>query len=130
MGGAIAIPDRPAPAYHCIGMRREIASSTGQPPARSRCWWCCALLLGTTTVHAQSVPDSFTVETLAPGLRAPVAFDFLPDGRVLFAEQLTANVRLFTEGSGVQAAPVLSVPGVAIDGGERGLLGLAVDLDF
>lgn len=93
----------------------------------------CRLLLAWLTspaAHAQSVPDSFTVETLAPGLSAPVAFDFLPDGRVLFAEQLTATVRLFREGSGAQTAPVLSVPGVAIDGGERGLLSLALDPEF
>src|SRR2546428_5653309 len=107
-------------------MRREFASSTGQPPARSRWWRWCALLLGTAPAYAQSVPDSFTVETLAPGLHAPCGFDFLPDGRVLFVEQLTGSVRSFKEGSGVQAAPVLSVPGVAIDGTERGLLGVAV----
>jgi len=88
------------------------------------------LALAAPAIHAQSVPDSFTVQTLAPGLKAPCAFEFLPDGRVLFVEQLTAMVRLFKEGTGVQAAAVLSVPGVAIDGGERGLLGVAVDPEF
>ena len=124
---------RPAPAYDRTGMGREFGSSHGLhcAPRRGARWSAVLLvLLGTAPARAQRVPDSFTVETLAPGLSAPVAFDFLPDGRVLFAEQLSASVRLFKEGSGVQAAPVLSVPGVAIDGGERGLLGLALDPEF
>ena len=94
-------------------------------------WLACTsgLVCGTTVVRAQAVPDSFSVETLAPGLAAPVAFEFLPDGRVLFAEQFTGRVRMFKLGGGVQLAPVLSVPNVAA-GGERGLLGLAVDPAF
>ncbi len=86
-------------------------------------------LLAAPAVQAQTVPTGFTVETLAPGLSAPVAFDFLPDGRVLYAEQLTGQVRVFTRGAGVQPTPVLAVPGVAA-GGERGLLGIAVDPAF
>jgi len=78
---------------------------------------------------AQTVPDGFTVETLASGLSAPTAIDFLPDGRVLFVEQFTGRLRVFREGVGVQATPVLNVPGVAI-GDERGLLGVAVDPDY
>src|SRR5262249_14760053 len=74
---------------------------------------------------AQQVPDGIVVETLAPGLSAPVGFDFLPDGRVLFVEQLAARLRRFRGGAGAQARPVLSVAGVAT-GGERGLLGVAV----
>ena len=77
----------------------------------------------------QTVPDGFAVQTLALGLDTPVAIEFLPDGRVLFAEQLTGLVRVFREGAGVQTAPVLAVPGVAA-GGERGLLGIAVDPRF
>ena len=75
---------------------------------------------------AQRVPDGFTVEPLAMGLSAPTGFDFLPDGRVIFVEQFTARVRLFREVVGVQATPVLNVAGVSA-GGERGLLGVAVD---
>jgi len=78
---------------------------------------------------AQRLPDGLVVDTLASGLAAPVAFDFLPDGRVLFAEQNTGIVRVFRSGAGVQATPVLQVPQV-VAGGERGLLGLAVDPGF
>lgn len=88
------------------------------------------LVLATApAARGQFVPDGFTVETLVPGLAFPVAFDFLPDGRVLFAEQFTARVRVVRPGSPVQATPVIAVPGVAT-GGERGLLGVAVDRFF
>jgi glucose/arabinose dehydrogenase len=80
-------------------------------------------------VRAQTVPNGFTVETLAPGLAFPTAIEFLPDGRVLYVEQFTGRVRVFTVGVGVQATPVLTVPGITA-GGERGLLGLAVDPSF
>jgi glucose/arabinose dehydrogenase len=90
-----------------------------------------ALLAGLPSSHAaaQRVPDGFTVQTLASGLSAPVAFEFLPDGGVLYAEQLTGQVRLFREGSGVQPVAVLSVPDL-VAGDERGLLGLALDPAF
>jgi len=87
------------------------------------------LLTGVPASRAQDVPDGFTVETVASGLASPAAFDFLPDGRVLFTEQFTAFVRVVRPGSPVQANPVISVPGVAA-GGERGLLGIAVDPAF
>ena len=76
--------------------------------------------------RAQVVPDGITVEPLATGLSVPTGFDFLPDGRVIYVEQLTARVRVLTVGTGVQATPVISVAGVNA-GGERGLLGIAVD---
>lgn len=81
---------------------------------------------GAYPARAQTVPDGFTIETLAPGLASPVGFDFLPDGRVLYAELLSGQVRLLVPGSGVQAAPVVTVPEL-VTGGERGLLGIAVD---
>ena len=75
---------------------------------------------------AQVVPDGITVEPLATGLSAPTGFDFLPDGRVIYVEQFTGRVRVLTVGTGVQVTPVLSVASVNA-GGERGLLGIAVD---
>jgi glucose/arabinose dehydrogenase len=85
--------------------------------------------LSAASVHAQTVPTGFTIVTFASGLAAPVAIEFLPDGRLLFAEQFTGNVRLLKPNGIVQASPVLTVPGV-VAGGERGLLGLAVDPRF
>ena len=82
-----------------------------------------------TAVRAQSVSSSVRVDTLLTGLAAPVAIEFLPDGRLLFAEQNTGQVRAFRETTGLQLAPVLTVPGV-VSGGERGLLGVACDPQF
>ncbi|HEX5634878.1 MAG TPA: PQQ-dependent sugar dehydrogenase, partial [Gemmatimonadales bacterium] len=87
------------------------------------------LSLAGTRARAQTVPTGLSVETLASGLSAPVAFEFLSGGRVLYTEQFTARVRLFREGVGVQTQVVLTVPDV-VAGGERGLLGLAVDPRF
>lgn len=85
-----------------------------------------AALLSPCPALAQVVPPGYHVETLASGLAAPCAFDFMPDGGVVFTEQNTGSVRLLRAGGGVQAVPVITVPGV-VAGGERGLLGIAFD---
>jgi glucose/arabinose dehydrogenase len=97
-----------------------------------------ACLLAATRAHAQVVPDGFAVQTLAQNLAQPVAIQFMPDGRILFAEQLTGRVRVYFEHliggdvliRGVQTTPVLQLTDVATDGGERGLLGVALDPAF
>jgi glucose/arabinose dehydrogenase len=102
---------RPAPLL-ALALAAGAALASNAPPARG-----------------QLVPNGFTVETLVPDLDSPVAFEFLPDGRVLFTEQFTARVRLVRTSHALQATPVISVPGV-VAGGERGLLGIAVDPAF
>ena len=82
-----------------------------------------------TPAAGQVVPDGFTVETLAPGLNAPSSIAFMPDGRLLYTEQFTGNVRVYRPGVGVAPDPVLIVPGLNT-GGERGLLGVALDPAF
>ena len=76
--------------------------------------------------RAQTVPDGIVIEPLATALSAPTGFDFLPDGRVVYVEQFTGRVRVLKPGTGVQVTPVVTVAGVSA-GGERGLLGVAVD---
>lgn len=85
----------------------------------------CALLTP-AVARAQFVPPGYHVETFVTGLDSPCAFDFMPGGEVLFTEQNTGRVRLLRAGAGLQAAPVLAIAGVAT-GGERGLLGIALD---
>jgi glucose/arabinose dehydrogenase len=85
-----------------------------------------ACLLATTRADAQVVPDDFAVLKLAQGLAAPTSIQFMPDGRLLFAEQFTGRVRLWRRPFDVQTNPVLHVPDVAV-GGERGFLGVALD---
>jgi glucose/arabinose dehydrogenase len=87
------------------------------------------LCLLSTPVAAQVVPTGITVEPLATSLAVPTGFDFLPDGRVVYVEQFSARVRVFTVGVGVQTNAVLTVAGVNA-GGERGLLGVALDPRF
>ena len=78
---------------------------------------------------AQVVPTHFADELVVGGLDVPVAMEFLPDGRLLVAEQLSARVRLIVNGAVSTTNPVFTVPNV-IAGGEQGLLGLALDPQF
>jgi glucose/arabinose dehydrogenase len=79
---------------------------------------------------ATTYPAGFEERTLASGMTRPTAIDWLPDGRMLIAEQV-GRVRVL-RGDGT-LAPLLdisdhveSAPGY----GHRGLLGIAVDADF
>ncbi len=58
----------------------------------------------------------------------PVGMAFLPDGRLLYNEKITGNVRLVSADGQLQRAPVLTLPTDALQ--ERGMLGLAVDPNF
>jgi len=81
---------------------------------------------------AATVPDNFvderavTVGSGAP-LDHPVAMAFLPDGRLLVAEQMSARIRLFVNGTLAAVDPVATLPGIRNTGGEQGLLGIAID---
>ena len=89
------------------------------------------VLLGSSASQAQTVPTGFVDQPIVTGLSRPVAFEFVPDSpghvRVLVAQQLDARVRLVRDG--VLLTDVLTVPGIAA-GGEKGLLGIAMDPAF
>ena len=72
------------------------------------------------------LPTGFTDQLMADTLSQPVAMAFLPDGRLLIAEQITARVRMLGGPAGSPLVSLGVVPGVST-GGERGLLGIAVD---
>jgi glucose/arabinose dehydrogenase len=89
-------------------------------------------LAGPRSALAGTVPTGFSdvpAVTLGSGktLDRPVGMAFLPDGRVLVIEQVSAKIRLFVGGSLSTTDPVVSLPGVNPEGGEEGLLGIAVD---
>ena len=86
------------------------------------------VLASAPVASAQNVPSGFTVEQMIGGLTTPVAFDFTPDGRVLFAEQFTGNLRILRPPATLQISPVIQI--AVTTGGERGLLGVALDPDF
>lgn len=83
-------------------------------------------LLRPHAAPAQVLVPGFTDSIIAQNLDLPVGFDFLPDGRVVFVEQYSGKIRLIVNGHLSAPDPVATLPGVR-SGGERGLLGIAVD---
>jgi glucose/arabinose dehydrogenase len=63
--------------------------------------------------------------TIATGLHVPWGIAFLPDGDALVAERTTARILRIPKGGG-KPKLAMKVPGVDVNAGEGGLLGLAV----
>ncbi len=74
------------------------------------------------TATAARVPPRRTVAT---GLSVPWGIAFLPNGDALVSERTTARILRIPAGGG-KPRVAMTVPGVARDAGEGGLLGLAV----
>ncbi len=89
------------------------------------------LFASATQSTAQTVPTGFADLPVVTGLDFPVAFEFVPDAtghvRAVVTHQFDARVRLVRDG--ILLADVMTVPGVE-SGGEKGLLGIAIDPDF
>ncbi len=81
----------------------------------------------TAPVVEGSLPAGFVRATLSTALFEPNCLAFLPDGRLLIGER-EGRVRLFANGR-LLAQPVIDIP-CDSTGGERGLVGLAVDPNF
>lgn len=69
------------------------------------------------------VPSNFADELVAGGFSSPSSLAFLPDGRALVVELNLARIRMIRNGD---VTTLATVPNVRT-GGERGLLGIAVD---
>lgn len=96
---------------------------------------CSAVLLGATgcsgngsSKPAPKASNGFHTDVVVSGLTAPTAFAFLPDGRILIAEQ-AGVIRLVKDGKLVKK-PFLDISRKVNAYTQRGLLGLAVDPDF
>jgi len=89
----------------------------------------CAVCLAGEARGQVSLPDSFADVPVVGGLDLPVGIAFLPDGRLLVVEQVTAAIKLVRGAAAAAADPVGTVPEVNAPQGdeERGLLGIAVD---
>ncbi len=74
----------------------------------------------------ESLPPGASIETVLPNMNLPIAMAFDPSGRLFYTEK-TGAVRLFTNGT-LQTDPVITFN--ADSGGERGLLGIAIDPNF
>jgi glucose/arabinose dehydrogenase len=101
------------------------------PAARVALAACVYLALAVPrAASAQAVlPTGFADQLVVGGLSFPTGIAFLPDGRLLFVEQNSARIRLLVNDALAATDPVATVPNVRI-GGERGLLGIAVDPGF
>src|SRR5262245_38798696 len=103
-----------------------------RPPFRIRSIVVLAAVLAAAAMAAPSsaqyaVPTGFTDELVIGGLSQAVGMTFLPDGRLLVVEQVSAKIRLVVNGAFATPDPVITVPNVNTFGGEQGLLGIAVD---
>ncbi|MEN0062213.1 MAG: PQQ-dependent sugar dehydrogenase [Myxococcota bacterium] len=78
-------------------------------------------------VHGDEGTDELNVEVFTSGLAIPWAIDWLPDGTALVTER-AGTVRRIDANGNLEPAPLATVP--ITDGGEGGLLGLAVHPDF
>ena len=78
---------------------------------------------------AISLPTGFSESTVVSGLDNPVGMAFLPDNRMLIIERDSGKVRVWTSDEGLSNPSTATVSGLKA-GGERGLLGIAVDPQF
>jgi glucose/arabinose dehydrogenase/mono/diheme cytochrome c family protein len=85
-----------------------------------------ALLAG--CLQAAELPAGFVEEKLLDGINAGTAIAFVPDGRILVAEQ-TGKLRVIKNGKAL-AAPLLDLTARVDSYWERGLLGVAVHPDY
>src|SRR5262245_31846841 len=72
---------------------------------------------------AATVPTGFVDQLIVGGLSQPGSFAFLPDGRILFTEQKTRNIRMIVNGVISAPDPILTIADVQTAGNEQGLLG-------
>ncbi len=86
------------------------------------------LLSSLSFTFAGTLPTGFTETNVVTGLTSPIGMAFLPDGRILVIEQ-AGRVRLVVNNV-LRTAPMLDITADVLDGGEQGLLGLAIDPDY
>ena len=80
------------------------------------------------TLAPRAAEAAGSLQSYMTGLNIPIALAFSPDGRVFYAERNTGSIRVIVNGT-LQGAPYYTLTSTAT-GGERGLLGLAVDPGF
>ncbi len=82
---------------------------------------------------AVTIPPQFTDAVVTSGLSSPTALAFLPDGRMLVTAKEGQLIR-YKAGASPEKLTVLDLnttgAGKVCSNSERGLLGIAVDLDF
>ena len=90
-----------------------------------------ALIATARPAGAIDLPADFQEQVVRTGFNLPISFRFLPDGRILVAQQKnTPVVRMLIDGEFATTDPVLAPAGVNAVGNERGLLSIEVDPEW
>ena len=72
-----------------------------------------------------AAPAALVKQAVATGLNNPAGFAFLPDGRIIFGERFTGDIRLLNPAT--KKITLLYHVSHVVTNGEQGLLGLAAD---
>lgn len=108
-----------------MGMRAQSISLSAASASGLSALLCH--VLAHSLAAAPTVPQGFSIDTVASGLSLPVAMAIAPDGRLFVTEKATGWVRVVHPDS-LLARPFIDLPVNSC--GERGALGIAVDPDF
>ncbi len=73
-------------------------------------------------------PQTYVVEDVITGLNKPIAFDFMPNGNIIFTQQ-QGKVRIFTRGN-QEVSLFWDFTDSCFSSGELGTLGITLDPDF
>src|SRR5438093_1763068 len=89
----------------------------------------CAVVLISGSAILPSVHTLSPVTPVLTGLNFPVSLRFSPDGRIFFNEKNTGNIRIILQNGTLLPTPFATVSPI-FNGGEAGLLGVALDPSF
>jgi glucose/arabinose dehydrogenase len=94
-------------------------------------WANAQLVVGLYNPPPPPTPVSISREQVVGGLNQPTAFEWSPDGQLMFVAQKGGIVRtVIQSGSGLQTTPFIDISSQVNDVADRGLLGLTVDPSF
>lgn len=79
--------------------------------------------------HSTAQPVRSLAAPFLTGLDFPVALKFAPDGRIFYTEKNTGNIRIILQNGTLLPTPFATVSPI-YNGGEAGLLGIALDPSF
>ena len=89
----------------------------------------CTVVLISGSAIFPSVHTLSPVTPVLTGLNFPVSLKFSPDGRIFFNEKNTGNIRIILQNGTLLPTPFATVSPI-FNGGEAGLLGIALDPSF
>lgn len=88
-----------------------------------------SLLLSLAPIARAALPSGFTRTVVDSGLDEPTVLEFAPDGR-LFVGERGGRILVYQAGTLAPLGTLLQIPNLDTAGGERGLVGMAVDPNF